>query len=359
MKNNTILSEVPNPLLDWYYHNARILPWRDETHPYRIWVSEIMLQQTRVETVKPYFERWIRELPTLKDLAEASEEQLLLLWQGLGYYSRVRNLQKAAQAIIKNYDGQFPSSEKDLLSLPGIGEYTAGAILSIAFQQPVPCVDGNVLRVVSRLLAFEGDISKATVKASVTEMVRDIIPASSPGDFNQALMELGATVCLPNGKPECEKCPVKHLCEAFRTNTVFQYPVKKEKKARTIEPKTVFIFIKNNRIAIRKRNSEGLLSGMWEFPHLEGVIPENQIDGVLSQWGIKSEKRMRLKDTKHIFTHKEWHMTGYLIFVEAWEKMDSDVIWIDPCELNTKYALPTAFRPFIEAIHYYFNHQML
>ena len=339
------LKEIVSPLLLWFDQNARVLPWRENPRPYEVWISEIMLQQTRVEAVKPYFDRWVRALPTLEDLAEAPEEQLLLLWQGLGYYNRVRNLKKAAIMILNEFGGQFPAAFSDLLKLPGIGEYTAGAVASIAFQQPVPCVDGNVLRVISRITASDEDIGKPAVKASITEKIRAVIPVDRPGDFNQALMELGAIVCLPNGQPQCASCPISHLCAAYREDKIGQYPVKRKKKARIIDPITVFLIDRDGMTAVRKRNSSGLLSGLWEFPNVEGSISKACVNETLSQWGIVPAEIRRLTKAKHIFTHREWHMTGYFVSAESCDNASHDFIWVKPDSLH-QYALPAAFRPY-------------
>jgi len=341
------LWEIVEPLLEWFDDHARILPWRENPSPYFVWVSEIMLQQTRVEAVKPYFDRWVRELPTLEDLAEASEDSLLLLWEGLGYYNRVRNLQKAARIIIEKYHGVIPSSFDDLLTLPGIGEYTAGAVSSIAFQQPVPCVDGNVLRVATRMLAIDGDIGKASVKASITKQMKKIIPEKRSGDFNQAMMELGALICLPNGMPKCPECPLSRLCTAYQRDQIQLYPVKQVKKPRSIEDITVLMLLKDHQIAIRKRGSKGLLAGLWEFPNFDGILSESSVQEILHQTGFESSPPIRLKDSRHIFTHKEWRMTGYLVRVIQKCPSCIDFKWVDPDQLNQVYALPTAFKPFV------------
>ena len=262
--------EVVPYLLKWFDYNARILAWRENPKPYYVWVSEIMLQQTRVEAVKSYFDRFIQKLPDIKALAEVEEEQLLKLWEGLGYYNRVRNLQKAARVIMEQYNGVVPADYEALLKLPGIGSYTAGAISSIAFQIPVPAVDGNVLRVTKRISGSYDDITKESVKKELWQDLITIMPKDRPGDFNQSLMELGATVCLPNGKPLCDQCPVMHLCKAFQKDIVMELPVKPSKKDRRIEEKTILLMEYENNYAIRKREKKGLLAGLWEIPSLEG-----------------------------------------------------------------------------------------
>ena len=247
-----ILQQIPEKLLKWYDQNARILPWRENPQPYRVWVSEIMLQQTRVEAVKPYFERFLKALPTVEDLAQAPEEQLLKLWEGLGYYNRVRNLQRGARAVMTEHGGVIPASFEALKKLPGIGDYTAGAIGSIAFQIPVPAVDGNVLRVISRVLYRRDNILDAKVKRRIEGEIKEILPERT-GDFNQSLMELGATVCLPNGAPKCNECPLQELCRAHLVGDEESLPVKTKAKKRKIEQRTVFLLVCDGKIALRKR----------------------------------------------------------------------------------------------------------
>lgn len=303
-------SEIVPYLLHWFERNARILRWREEPKPYFVWVSEIMLQQTRVEAVRGYFDRFVAELPDIKTLAEAEEEKLLKLWEGLGYYNRVRNMQKAAQLVMKEHGGELPADYEALKKLPGIGSYTAGAIASIAFGIPEPSVDGNVLRVLKRVAASFDDITKDKVKKKLEADVRRIMPKERPGDLNQALMELGATVCLPNGKPLCEQCPVMHLCKAFRQGVEMQLPVKAPKKERKIEARTVFVIKQECQetleIVLHRRPEKGLLSGMWELPNEEGHITEAKVQEIFPQADIT-----RLPDGKHIFSHVEWRMWCY------------------------------------------------
>ena len=257
------------PLLQWYGDNARDLPWRKTADPYRIWVSEIMLQQTRVAAVMGYYERFLAAFPTVRDLAQAPEERLTKLWQGLGYYSRARNLQKAARQIEEQFGGAFPAEYDAILSLAGVGEYTAGAVASIAFGIAVPAVDGNVLRVVTRILGDRSDITRPAVRQEVRRLLLRVIPKNAPGAFNQALMELGATVCLPNGAPLCENCPVRELCLARAEDAAAEIPVKTPKKARRVEERTVYLLFYRGRVALRRRPERGLLAGLWEYPNLE------------------------------------------------------------------------------------------
>ena len=333
------LKNIVEPLMQWYQLNKRDLPWRNTKNPYHIWVSEIMLQQTRVEAVKPYYARFLDTLPTVKDLAKADEEVILKLWEGLGYYSRVRNMQKAAIQIMEEYDGKFPSDYGKLLNLKGIGPYTAGAVGSIAFGLPVPAVDGNVLRVMSRITADPSDIMLQSTKKEWEERITNIMPSEYPGDLNQALMELGATVCLPNGLPKCEVCPVRKECKAYRKGSMLLYPVKSEKKARTKEYLNVFFCVDNNKIAIHKRPKTGLLSSLWELPNSN---KELSIPAALHDIGILQAEILPMKNQKHIFTHIEWHMDCY--FIKVVEKVASNLVWITKEEAEDQFALPSAFR---------------
>ena len=252
-KMQELYKETVPYLLQWYDYNRRILPWRENPKPYYVWISEIMLQQTRVEAVKSYFERFIHALPTIEDLANADEETLLKLWEGLGYYNRVRNMQKTAQILVKEYGGSLPGDYEVLQKLPGIGSYTAGAISSIAFGLAEPAVDGNVLRVMKRISGSFDDITKMSVKRGLEIEIRAILPKERAGDYNQALMELGAMICIPNGKPLCEQCPVMHLCRAFQEETQNQIPVKPPKKERRVEPRAVLLLQYKNQYILHKR----------------------------------------------------------------------------------------------------------
>lgn len=347
------LDQIADPLLAWYDKGRRILPWREEPTPYHVWLSEIMLQQTRVEAVKPYYDRFLKKLPDIRSLAEVEEEQLLKLWEGLGYYNRARNLKKAAMIIMSEYGGEMPGDYEELCKLPGIGSYTAGAIASIAFGNPVPAVDGNVLRILSRLRMDDRDILDAKVKKSIEQELRGVIPADRPGDFNQALMELGAMVCIPNGMAKCEECPWKHLCQAEKQNRVQEFPKKAPKKPRSIEKKTVLVIQDAERVAIRKRPEKGLLAGMYEFPSLEGHRKEAEVIEYLKQLGLQPLRIRKLEDTKHIFTHKEWHMSGYVIRVDELCKLEqkdsaADFLFIDPMETKSNYPIPSAFAAYAD-----------
>lgn len=337
-----------NNLLEWYDNNARILPWRDNPTPYRVWVSEIMLQQTRVETVKPYFENFMREVPDIQTLANISEDKLLKLWEGLGYYSRAKNLKKTARLIMEMFHGEMPSDQESLKSLPGIGPYSAGAIASIAFGNKVPAIDGNVLRVMARMTANKGDITNRFVKKEVEEIVQRILPTERIGDFNQALMELGARICLPSGTPMCPQCPVNSLCEGYQQGIVAELPVKAKKQTRRIEEKTIFLIQYEDRIAIRQRPNHGLLSNLWEFPHTEGYLSYADCEEILDKWGIIAHSIIPLHEAKHIFTHLEWKMIGYLILAENIDK-SLDFLWATEEEIQEHYSIPSAFKAYQKA----------
>lgn len=316
-----------------------------------MWLSEIMLQQTRVEAVKPYYDRFLRELPDIASLAEAEEERLLKLWEGLGYYNRVKNLQKAAKRIMNDYNGQMPSEWEELKKLPGIGSYTAGAVASIAYGKKAPAVDGNVLRVLSRVTLDDRNISDAKTKKSVEQELLCVIPEESPGDFNQAMMELGALVCLPNGRPKCEACPLREFCLAHEMRCMADYPRKAPKKARTVEKKTVLVLQDDTRAALTKRDNRGLLAGFYEFPCLPGKKNGEQVLAYLRRLGFASLRIKEIGEVKHIFTHKEWHMTGYCVRTdeladlnEAAEK--ADFIFVEKEEIEEKYPLPSAYAAF-------------
>lgn len=343
MDKKQLFSRLPDALLPWYYENRRELPWRQDKNPYHIWVSEIMLQQTRVEAVKDYYARFLEELPTISTLAECEEYWLYKLWEGLGYYSRVRNLQKAARLIMDKHNGEFPREYSQVLALPGIGEYTAGAICSIAFDQPTPAVDGNVLRVISRITNDDTPIDLPAYKKSVQQSLAAIYPDRA-GDFTQALMELGATVCGPNRLPDCENCPCRDFCLGYQKKTAVGLPVKLPKQERKIEEKTVFILSCSGNYAIEKRADKGLLAGLWQFPNVAGKLDIQAALRQVEKFGLKPRGIMRQMERKHVFTHIEWRMRG--VFVEV-EFCDGDFMWLSEMEIHEHVALPTAFRIFL------------
>lgn len=344
------LKEAAGPLVEWFRENRRDLPWRRRMNAYRVWISEIMLQQTRVEAVKPYYERFLKELPDVKTLAEVPEERLLKLWEGMGYYNRARNLKAAAVQIMEEFGGRFPDRYEEIRSLKGIGSYTAGAIASFVYNIPKPAVDGNVFRVVTRLLADPDDITKASTRTKIEALLEEVIPRDAAGDFNQSLIELGAIVCLPNGEPKCAECPVRHLCRSFAEGTQMEYPVKKKAKERRIEKRTVFLFCDGGAVAIRKRKSTGLLAGMYEFPNVEGHLKRQEAIDYARSLGLAPVRAKKLESAKHIFSHVEWHMTGYEILVDELEKeMKDNVIFAGRDELEEKYPMPSAFETYLAA----------
>ena len=341
-----LFSQLPAALLPWFQNNQRDLPWRHDREPYHIWISEIMLQQTRVEAVKGYYTRFLEKLPTIDALSKADDELLHKLWEGLGYYSRVRNLKKAAQVVMEQHGGVFPGKYEEVLALPGIGEYTAGAICSIAFDQPMPAVDGNVLRVVSRLTADDTPIDSPAYKRQVREQLAAVYPKEA-GAFTQALMELGATLCGPNWKPRCEECPCRNLCRAATEGTAEQFPVKAGKKPRKVEEKTVFVLSCDGCFALEKRPEKGLLAGLWQFPNCPGKLSLEDALCEVERLGLKPRGVLRQVERRHIFTHIQWEMNGIYLEVDA---PVGEFQWFTAEKIRQEAALPTAFRQFWEEI---------
>ena len=338
----TELNDLPGALLPWYEKNKRELPWRKTKEPYPVWLSEIMLQQTRVEAVKGYFHRFLKEIPDIPALADCDDEVLHKLWEGLGYYSRVRNLKKAAQVILQQHGGVFPRDYSAVRALPGIGDYTAGAICSICYDQPTPAVDGNVLRVIARLTEDATPMDQPALKNRVREALARIYPKRA-GDFTQALMELGATLCGPNRKPDCEQCPCRNFCSGYLHGTAEQFPVRPEKKGRKQEDMTVLILSCDGSYALRKRGNSGLLAGLWEFPHVPGKLETADALAAVESMGLKPKELYRQADKKHIFTHIQWNMRGY--YLEVSEPV-GDLPWLTAEKIREEAALPTAFRQF-------------
>lgn len=383
------LTQLVEPLICWYRKNARSMPWRSRPLPYYVWVSEVMLQQTRVEAVRRYFDRFVGELPDVAALAACEEDTLLKLWEGLGYYSRVRNLHAAAVQVMNEYAGRIPDEYETLLKLKGIGHYTAGAIASLAYEKPVPAVDGNVLRVLTRVSADDTDISRTAFRNEAEERLKALLEAIclsetfgngqdnpvlqteqeketdredglaldrricvSPRIFNQALMELGALVCVPNGEPHCEECPWKKLCLARQEGRIGEIPVKAKAKERRREKKTVLLIRDGSRVAIHKRPARGLLAGLYEFPNRPGHLSEAEVLTYVRDMGYSPLRIRRLTDSVHIFSHVEWHMIGYQLLVEEEafstpeQKARADreeLLFTDAGELTKQYALPSAF----------------
>lgn len=337
--------EIKEPLLKWYEKEHRLLPWRTMKHPYNIWISEIMLQQTRVEAVKGYYARFLEAIPSVEDLATISEEELLKLWEGLGYYNRARNLQKAAQIIMEQYHGTFPREYSEVIALPGIGEYTAGAICSICYELPTPAVDGNVLRVMTRMSESYLNIDDVKTKRLAKQELETLYQHGDCAMLTQALMELGAMVCIPNGEPKCEECPLSTMCRAYRNHTYNELPVRKKKKSRTIVEKTVFILHDGDYYGIRKRPDKGLLANMWEFGHVDYKMNKNEALQYVSDEGYEPFLLEKEIPYTHIFSHVEWRMTAYYI---SCRNHLPNLKWVKEEELKNRYALPTAFKTFLE-----------
>ncbi len=335
--------QLPERLLEWYAAGHRDLPWRRDREPYHVWLSEVMLQQTRVEAVKGYYRRFLAELPDIPALAACPPDRLAKLWEGLGYYSRMRNLQKAAQVIVSAHGGVFPREYDAIRALPGVGDYTAGAIASICFGLPEPAVDGNVLRVLSRVTDDAAPVTDAAVKREYAARLREIYPAGRCGDFTQSLMELGATVCGPNSQPQCALCPLASLCLARANGTALLRPVKAPKKEKRTEEKTVFILRCGTRIAVRRRPEQGLLAGLWELPNVDGKCSAQQALAQAERWGVHPRELCRSSEKTHIFTHIRWELRGF--YIECAEAAPL-FTWIDPARFRQDIALPTAFRIF-------------
>lgn len=353
--------KINAPLLAWYDEHARVLPWRSDPTPYGVWISEIMLQQTRVETVRICYARFLEAFPDIESLAYAPEDRLLKLWEGLGYYNRVRNMKKAAVTVVEEYNKKMPESYEELQKLPGIGSYTAGAIASIAFHIPVAAVDGNVLRVAMRLAADDSDIAKASVKAGLEKVLTADMDKKRPGEWNQALMDMGAAVCIPNGAPRCGECPLSGLCEARKQGLTEVLPVKTGKAKPVKKNMTVLVFCHGETYAIQKRPDRGLLAGLWEFPIFEGHLPVSAVEEVLKAHKAQYEMEL-LGEAVHVFSHIIWNMTGYEIRLKnvpesfagcpvvlegAGEEplpVDlSKLVWKTREEIEKGYGIPSAF----------------
>ena len=338
------IEDFQHLILTWYKGNRREMPWREDPSPYRIWISEIMLQQTRVDTVIPYFNSFMERYPTVESLASSDEDELMKYWEGLGYYSRIRNIRETAVNIVSNYGGQIPKTYDELLKLKGIGEYTAGAIASEAFGQKVPAVDGNVFRVFARLTAKEDDLRDLKFQKQLKEAVKSVLPQDETGDFNQGLIELGALICIPKGSPKCGLCPVKELCLSNKLNLQDRIPVKSKAKQRTVQEKTVFILQYGDKFAVRKRDDQNLLAGLFEIPNVEGFYTPDEAKTVIEEMGFVVSDLHVLKDRKVVFTHIEWILQGYYVHV----KNDHEQYIFETKEnLVQKYTLATAFREYL------------
>ncbi len=340
-------TDFADALLAWYEANRRILPWREDPTPYHVWLSEIMLQQTRVEAVKEYYRRFLETLPDIRSLADAPEQQYMKLWEGLGYYSRVRNLHKAAVQIMEEYGGAMPDTAPGLLKLSGIGAYTAAAIASIAFGRGEIAVDGNLLRIYARMTAFEENIRTPRAMGLARTYFAQLMerhPAEHYGHFNQALMDLGAMVCLPNAMPRCRACPWENYCLAHAKNKESALPVMPSKKERRIEERTVFLIQDEDRTVLRKRPSKGLLAGLYELPNCLGHLQEKEAIAFVRNLGIEPLRVQPLGEAKHIFTHIEWHMTGYQVQADTLQPFPAGALLLaDTGEIAAQYSIPSAF----------------
>lgn len=340
----SLLYDMAEPVADWYEAHKRDLPWRRKPEPYGVWVSEIMLQQTRVEAVKRYYERFMEELPSVASLAKAEEDTLLKLWEGLGYYNRVRNMQTAARTIMEDHGGSFPSSYEEIRKLKGIGTYTAGAISAFAYGIAKPAVDGNVLRVITRYLAMEEDIGNPGVKKKIEQLLEDVIPKGRASAFGQGLIEIGALVCLPVGTPKCADCPLQEQCLGRKRDLLDRLPLKKKEKKRRVEEKTVFLFREEDRVAIQKREGKGLLAGLYEFPNALGHLTQEEALEYCKARGLMPVRIRRLPEARHIFSHVEWEMIGYEVLVDDLEKTNTEgFLFVNRKHIAKEYAIPSAF----------------
>jgi A/G-specific adenine glycosylase len=334
--------EVASLLTAWYRGNARPLPWRRDRDPYRVWLAEIMLQQTRIETVLPYYGRFLEELPRVGDLAASDEDRLMKLWEGLGYYSRARNLRRAAIRIMEEHGGRFPETPEEIRALPGVGPYTAGAIASICFDLPVPAVDGNALRVCARLAAFRGHVDTPESIRRVTEALRTLYDGiESPGALTQAIMELGETVCLPGAAPLCPLCPVAASCRTRRAGACGEIPARAPKPEKREADVTVLLLRSCGKYALRRRPATGLLAGLWEFPNTEKKLGREKALACARDAGAAPVSIAAGPTRMHTFTHIRWRMRSWIIECGA---MPGGFVWADAAMLASGYALPTAFR---------------
>jgi A/G-specific adenine glycosylase len=335
------MNNFSTDVLTWFDQNKRPMPWREHPTPYRVWISEIMSQQTRIDAVMGYFDRFMATFPTMESLASAPLDEVLKAWQGLGYYSRAKNIHRAANIIVRDFGGQVPQTNAQLLTLPGIGPYTAGAIASIAFNEPVPSVDGNVLRVIARVYGMTDSIQATSTIKRITALVQDALSSNRPGDVNQGLMELGALVCIPNGAPKCDSCPLANRCVAYRSNLIDVIPPKKKKTNQRVEPRTVVVIEYQGKVAIRQRDDKGLLASMYELFHVEGHFEPADLaetfDGIQTMYPLSPHT--------HVFSHLIWQMIGYHVVVNQPVPGMQYVTWDD---VHSTYAIPKAFWPFLE-----------
>lgn len=341
-------SSFVKPLILWYNENSRTLPWRGVRDPYRIWISEIMLQQTRVESVVDYYLRFIEALPDVYALAECPEDGLLKLWEGLGYYSRARNLQKAARVLCEQYGGQLPKTASELKCLPGIGSYTAGAIASIAFGEAEPAVDGNVLRVYARLTELEDDIMRDAVRKRVRDELRAAYPEAdgSWGLLNQAFMDLGSGICRANTRPDCDRCPLSSLCLSHKDRREKDFPIREAKTKRHDEKRTVFLIRSGGRFALAKRPPEGLLANLYEFPSCGGWLDPDEVKTYFADRGFQILDVKPLPESKHVFSHLTWRMCAYAVDIASRGSF-RNWIFVKPCDIQKQFPVPSAFARYL------------
>lgn len=339
-----LYAALPDRLLPWYRENARTLPWRENTDPYRVWVSEIMLQQTRVEAATGYYERFLRALPTVQALAAAPQDELLKLWEGLGYYSRVRNMQRAAAELVQTRGGAFPDTAAEIAKLPGVGPYTAGAIASICFERASAAVDGNVVRIICRITGEQTPANSPRLKKEIAARLEAVYPAQGRGAFTQALMELGAIVCIPRA-PRCERCPMASVCVARLSGRTAELPVMPAKKEKKRAQKTVFLLEQGGNLALDRRPASGLLAGLWALPECEGALTPDEVFAVVQSWGAEPQCIGKAVEKKHVFTHVVWQMRCYRVLCAA---APARFTWAAPDALEMQYALPTAYRQFLD-----------
>ena len=343
MEEKNIVKNISEPLLGWYKKNKRDLPWRSTKDPYAILVSEMMLQQTQVNTVVDYYNRFILLFPSFEALAAADEQAVLHAWQGLGYYSRARNLHKLAKQVVEEYDGKLPKDAEAVRGLPGVGDYMCGALMSIAFGVPSPAVDGNVLRVVARVLGIHDDVTKLKTKKDIAEKVRVWMPPNEAGDFTQALMELGAMVCKPQNA-DCDRCPLKNACEASKKCIVDDLPTKQVKKKPIVESYYALLITHQNKLLMQKRGDTGLLAGMWGVPLVDKT--KTNLDNIIANsFGSAGAKCTELGETKHVFTHRRWEMTVIHLALKN-QSMNMSGEWCSRLELD-ELPIPEAFKKVI------------
>ncbi len=355
-----LLREAAAAIIAWDRENRRSLPWRDDPAPYHVWISEIMLQQTRIETVIPYYRRFMERFPSVEALAGAEEEEILKLWEGLGYYSRARRLKPAAQMIMRDCGGQLPADAALLRRIPGIGDYTAGAIASLAYGLPEPAVDGNVLRVLARLFGSEEDVLQPAVRKKTESLLRSVYPSGPDAALlTEGVMELGETVCLPGTAPACGSCPLVSFCTAHQQGREAELPVRSTAKERRKETLTVLILVCGDKRAVRKRPDSGLLAGLWELPHLPGLLNEEETGARLAELGLAPLRVEACGSARHLFTHVEWQMMGYRIEVDPKSPAlikkipgapAGDLLWETPDAIRSRYTIPSSFRAFLKQL---------